>query len=226
MLKLVLHRNRVNISVLPPQYPTLLGPLVRFLSKRRAPRPGLRIPGGRTFVSLAFVDEKTALVPVALSADHRRLLCYTTRFSNGDVAVLIIAGRSISSICCDGALRNALVALHLECSSRGPITEHRLTEFAPDRRPVEALACRISLIALKSFIMHPQINQHLDLPPLNHTTVSLQGWSVERHQLPTCTFKSSRDNMDVLVKIAWGRRRRDSETVNVTTPQASYSQAA
>ena len=225
MLKLALHRNRVDISVLPPSYPPLLKHVLRILSHRRAARPGLRIPGSRSFVSLSIVEEKKALIPFALSSDHRRLLCYTARFANGDVALLLIAGRSMSRICFDGVLGNAFTALHLETAERGPLTEHRLTEFSPDRKPVEALACRLSLIAIKAFIMRPTDRSEGELPTLNYTRVSLEGWSDEQRPLPTCTFKSSRDNLDVLVKIAWGRRNRDSETVNVTTPLASLAGA-
>lgn len=225
MLKLALHRDRVDISVLPPSYPALLHYISRLWTRRKGPRPGLQAPGSRTFVSLSFVEEKRAFVPFALSSKHRRLFCYTARFANGDVSLLIVAGQSMSRIFLDGVLSNALTALHLETGSRGPLTEHRVTEFLPDRQPVEALAGRLSLIAFKAFIMRPGFEPSEDLPPLNHTRLSLEGWSLSHTKAPTCTFKSSRDNLDVLVKIAWGRRSRESETVNVTTPLATLARA-
>jgi hypothetical protein len=226
MLKVALHRNRVDILVSrPPEIP-FLKQLFQLWRGHRHPKRGLRAPGSRTFVSLSFTQEKRGLTPLVLSADHRRLLSYTARFQNGDVALLIIAGRSVSSICSDGVLRNALTALHLETAIRGPVTEHRITEVLPKRTPIEALASRLSFLAVKAFIMHPWDDGCDELPPLNHTQLYLEGLSCKAEGAPTCTFKSSRGNFDVLVKVAWGRRSRESETVNVTTPLASLAQAS
>ena len=197
--------------------------VVDSLMALKAPaREGFRPEKDTTHVSTFFADAGTGVINVTYTSQLRRLLCYSARFENGDLAAILLAGHSVRQARADGTLLNAVLQVQEATTHRGPILEHRITSVAPP----EAWSLRTGgfarFFAVKELGMAvvESVAQWKESPPhIGFNKVNLAGWFTSSFRIPSCTFSTSPDARDLLLAVRWGAALEDTQVINLTRPK-------
>lgn len=189
------------------------------LRELRFPRPEGFTAGPRaTDLSLFMLEPSDPFGPVGYSTDTRRLYFYKAAFCDGAMAIMTIAGESLSLVLQDRSLRNALYALRSESQSRGGIDSHTLCAVRTPlskRTTIDFVRLHHSQVLLQSEIQGELSAEAGGLSELRLKIVDIDGWSPSSSSLPQCVLQRvSESSSEVLMKFVWARREGHSaETI-------------
>lgn len=178
------------------------------LCSLRLPRPeGFSARPGTTDLSLFILEPTTPLGPVSYSTDTRRLYFYKAVFSDGAMAVMSIAGESLSLALRDRSLENSLLAIRGEARSRGGLESHSLCSVRTPlakRTIADFFNHNRGLMALVGVIQKGMSGEAGGSRRLQLKGVEIDGWSHRSSSLPECIVERERErSTNLLMKFAW-----------------------
>lgn len=189
------------------------------LREFRFPRPEGFSAGPRaTDLSLFVLEPTDAFGPIGYSTDTRRLYFYKAVFADGAMALMTIAGESLSFVLKDNSLQNALFAIRAEAHSRGGIEHHAVCSIKTPlskRAFVDFIHHHKSQVILQSAIQDELAAEAGGLNQLQLKSVELDGWSPHSSSVPNCVLEREHEGSTSLrMKFVWARgERHSSETL-------------
>lgn len=180
------------------------------LCELRFPRPEGFTAAPRTLdLSLFVLERSDPFGPVGYSTHARRLYFYKASFADGAMAIMTIAGESLSLALHDRSLPNALYALRAEAHSRGGIDQHTLCAVKTPlskRGMMDFVYQHQSQVILQSEIQRELSGEAGGMDALRLKLVDIEGWSPRSSSLPQCVLQRvGEGSADVLMKFIWAR---------------------
>lgn len=185
----------------------------------RLPRPeGFIANVGTTHLSLFILEPKGTLGPIGYSTDTRRLFCYKAVFDDGAMAVMVIAGDSLSNVLRDRTLQRSLYRINAEATKRGGIDHHVICAVRTPmsrRNMIEFAQHHHSQVILQSAIQKVLAEPAGGLHYLDIKGVELAGWSPTSSSLPQCYVeRMSEKPTNVSMTFVWARGDQHSARVS------------
>ena len=222
--KALLHHNGTYLVDRPTS--AMLRDVVTSLASLRCPkREGFYPPPGTTHIARFLTDKDSPLGPVTYGTGVNLLACYTARFTDGKLGVVLISGASLEDVCRMGVLRDEMTKLHRYASNGHRVFQHNLTTIRTPA-PADPLAClkrfyETSLL-LPTIFKYPFRQGDELLPRLTLRPVVLRGWGESFSRLPGCTFRSICGGEHLQLTVSWGARPSEEVIINLTEPLATF----
>lgn len=190
------------------------------------PRPfgdeGYRVTRASSEANIFFTTPDSPIGPLHYSSNTNVLLCYSVRYRNDQLGVMILSGASALPLLVDGRIRESQQELFSRGDRYGLIKEHTLTEVRTPRakqdRAVGALAFE-DFSRLRAVFAAGLRDIQVPPPQLQTNSINLSG--VGRGVFPVCSFFSSADNYDLMLSVNRVSRTFRDNPINLTRPEAT-----
>jgi hypothetical protein len=220
-----LHNHNGSYLVVRPTSAVLRDVVTSLATLRCPKREGFYPAAGTTHIARFLVDKNSPLGPLTYGTGVSLLACYTARFSDGKLGVVLLSGSSMADICRNGTLRGEMAKLHSYTTHGHRVIQHSLTTVRTPE-PTEPLESHRRFyetsLLMPTIFKYPFREGDEGLPRLTLRPVILRGWKESSPRLPECTFSSISCSEHLELTVSWGTRLSEQVAINLTEPLATF----
>ena len=182
------------------------------------PRPPVGFsPEWRDTVVETIIDKNgSGIGPISVSTSCEHLFCYTVRYEDRNVGIMMIAGGSVLSALAHHSVQDSLSTLHRESLYHGPIVFHSLTTVETPRSSSGFFSSWLlhqGRVRLHEAIVTCDEESLAPPPPLTLIRLKLRGWLPRESSVPTCIFDGGVGPF--MLHVAWEKEDSDVEHIRI-----------
>ena len=205
-----------NRTIYRPALSAVVDPLRELLKLPPRSPVGFAPKQQDTIVETIIDSDGSGIGPISVSTSCAQLFCYTARYDQRNVGMMLVAGNSIHAAFASDPVREALQSIHRQTLYHGPIIFHSLTTVETPKANSGLFSSWI--LHQRHTKLHESIVRCADEsivppPPLALIRLKLRGWIPNESNVPTCIFDGGTGPL--MMHVAWGKADSDVEHIRL-----------